>query len=328
MGRFLIRRCLWAVVLVFAVTVITYAVFFLMPSDPARLAAGRGASPRSVEFVRKLLHFDEPVWKQYGRFVWNLFRHGSLGYSYVNREQVSRLVGEALPVTASLIVGGALIVLMISIPVGILSALRPRSLLDRGAMLFVLIGISTHPVWLGLVLSFVFGYKLGLTPIEGYCNAVAGPFDQCGGAVQWAFHLLLPWITFSVLFAALYVRMIRAQLMEAMNEDYVRTARAKGLSELRVVVRHAMRNSMLPIVTILGMDLGLAFATAVFIEQTFALPGIGRSLLNASNQLDLPVIVGIVLVVALIVIAMNLVVDILYGLLDPRIRLSDPVRLG
>ena len=328
MWLFLLRRLLWAIVLVFAVTIITYAIFFLIPGDPAALAAGRGASQRSIAMVRHLLHFDEPVWKQYGRFVWNLFRHGSLGYSYVNREQVRRLVDEALPVTASLIVGGALLVLFISVPVGILSALRPRSLLDRISVTFVLIGISTQPVWLGLVLSYVFGYRLGLTPIEGYCRAIAGPYDPCGGAIQWASHLLLPWITFSVLFTALYVRMIRAQLMEAMHEDYVRTARAKGLSERRVVIFHAMRNSMLPVVTILGMDLGLAFGTAVFIEQTFALPGIGRNLLQASNQLDLPVIVGIVMVVALIVICLNLLVDVVYGMLDPRIRLTDPVRLG
>ena len=328
MALFLIRRCLWAIFVVFAATVVTYAIFFLMPTDPAALAAGRGASPQMIENVRKLLHFDEPVWEQYGRFVWNLFRHGSLGYSYVNREQVTRRVTEALPVTASLIAGGALLVVLISVPVGILSAVRPRSLVDRCAMIFVLIGISSHPVWLGLVFSYVFGYRLGLTPIAGYCNAVAGPYDQCGGAIQWASHLILPWITFSVLFTALYVRMIRAQLMEALNEDYVRTARAKGLSERRVVVRHAVRNSMLPLVTILGMDLGLAFGTAVFIEQTFSLPGIGRDLLLASSQLDLPVIVGIVMSVALIVIALNLIVDIVYGFLDPRIRLTDPVRLG
>ncbi len=328
MWRFVVRRLLWTVVLVFAVTIVTYAIFFLIPGDPAQLAAGQGASQRSIAFVRKLLHFDEPVWRQYVRFVWNLFAHGSLGYSYVNREDVTRKVAEGLPVTASLITGGVLIVLLVSIPVGVLSAVRPRTLLDRVSMVFVLLGISTHPVWLGLVLSYVFGYKLGITPIAGYCNAVAGPYDPCGGAVQWASHLILPWITFSVLFAALYVRMIRAQLMEAMTEDYVRTARAKGVSELRVIFRHAMRNSMLPMVTILGMDLGLAFGTAVFIEQTFGLPGIGRELLQASSQLDLPVIVGVVMVVALIVIVLNLLVDITYGVLDPRIRLTDPVRLG
>ncbi len=325
---FLVRRLLWAVVLVFAVTVVTYAIFFLLPTDPARLVAGPGASPRFIAMVRKLLHFDEPVWKQYARFLWNLFAHRSLGYSYVNREQVNRVVGKGLPVTASLIVGGVLLMLVVSVPVGILSAIHPRSLLDRIAMIFVLVGISTHPVWLGLVLSFIFGYKLGITPIAGYCNAVAGPNDQCGGALQWASHLILPWITFSALFAALYVRMIRAQLLEALNEDYVRTARAKGLSERRVVAWHAMRNSMLPVVTILGMDLGLAFGTAVFIEQTFDLPGIGRDLVIASNQLDLPVIVGIVIAVALIVIGLNLVIDIAYGILDPRVRLAEPARLG
>jgi peptide/nickel transport system permease protein len=328
MWLFLVRRLLWAIVLVFAVTVITYAIFFLMPSDPAALAAGRGASPQAIAMVRKLLHFDEPVWQQYLRFVWNLFRHGSLGYSYVSREDVTRKVSEDLPVTASLITGGALLVLTLAIPIGVLSAVRPRSILDRISMIFVLFGISTQPVWLGLVLSYLFGYKLRLTPIAGYCNAIAGPYDPCGGALSWASHLILPWITFSFLFCALYVRMIRAQLLEAMNEDYVRTARAKGLSERRVVIRHALRNSLLPVVTILGMDLGLAFGTAVFIEQTFSLPGIGRDLLLASNQLDLPVIVGIVMAVALIVIALNLVVDVLYGFLDPRIRLTDAVRLG
>jgi peptide/nickel transport system permease protein len=328
MWRFVVRRLLWTVVLVFAVTIVTYAIFFLLPSDPARLAAGRGASPRSVEFVRKLLHFDEPVYRQYARFVWNIFAHGSLGYSYVNREQVTRKVSEALPVTASLIAGGVMLIIIVSIPVGILSAVRPRTLLDRVAMIFVLIGISTQPVWLGLVLSYIFGYRLQITPIAGYCNAIAGPYDQCGGAIQWASHLILPWITFGVLFAALYVRMIRAQLMEALSEDYVRTARAKGLSELRVIFRHALRNSMLPMITILGMDLGLAFGTAVFIEQTFGLPGIGRDLLQASNQLDLPTIVGIVVVVALIVVMLNLIVDVAYGFLDPRIRMADSVRLG
>src|SRR5438067_9428613 len=195
MWRFVLVRLMWTIVLVFAVTIVTYAIFFLLPGDPASLAAGRGASQRSIAMVRKLLHFDEPVWKQYGRFVWNMLAHHSLGYSYVNREDVSRKVGEGLPVTASLIVGGALLVILVSVPVGVFSAIRPRTLLDRVSMVFVLIGISMQPVWLGLILSYVFGYRLGITPIAGYCNAVAGPFDQCGGAIQWATHLILPWIT-------------------------------------------------------------------------------------------------------------------------------------
>ena len=195
-------------------------------------------------------------------------------------------------------------------------------------MVFVLFGISLQPIWLGLMLSYIFGYRLGWTPIVGYCNAFPGPYEDCGGAVQWAYHLLLPWIAFSVPFAALYARMIRSQLMESMGEDYVRTARSKGVSERAVVFRHAARNSMLPVITILGMDIGLAFAAAIFIERTFNLPGIGRQLLIATGQFDLPMICGIVVFISLIVITLNLIVDILYGILDPRIRLTDPVRLG
>ena len=328
MGRFLVRRLLWAVFLVFAATLVTYSIFFLIPGDPATTVAGKGATPQAVANVRRLLHLDEPAYEQYGRFVWNLVAHGSLGISYINRADVRSLIEESLPVTASLIVGGALLFLAISIPVGIVSALRPRSLFDRMGMFLVLLGISLQPVWLGLSLSWLFGYKLGWTPIVGYCDAFPKPYADCGGAVQWAWHLILPWITFCVPFAALYARMIRSQLMESMGEDYVRTARSKGLSERRVVLRHAARNSMMPVITILGMDVGLAFAAAIFIERTFNLPGVGRQLLIATNQFDLPMICGIVVFVSLIVITLNLVVDIAYGFLDPRIRLTEPVRLG
>jgi peptide/nickel transport system permease protein len=327
-ARFLVRRLLWAVFLLFAATIVTYSIFFLIPGDPATAAAGRGASPEVVANIRRLLHLDEPVYQQYGRFVWNLVAHQSLGISYINRTDVRSLIMEALPVTASLILGGSLLFLAISIPVGIISALRPRSLFDRLGMFVVLVGISLQPVWLGLSLSWLFGYKLGWTPIVGYCDAFSGPYADCGGAAEWAYHLLLPWITFCVPFAALYARLIRSQLMDSMSEDYVRTARSKGMSERRVVLRHAARNSMLPVITILGMDAGLAFAGAIFVERTFNLPGLGRQLLIATNQFDLPMICGIVVFVSLIVITLNLVVDILYGILDPRIRLTDAVRLG
>jgi peptide/nickel transport system permease protein len=328
MWRFLVRRLLWAAFLIVAATFVTYSIFFLIPGDPATAAAGRGANPAAIENVRRLLHLDEPVYEQYGRFLWNLVAHGSLGVSYIGRGDVRTPLMAALPVTGSLILGGALLFLAISIPVGIISAMRPRSVFDRMGMVFVLVGISLQPVWLGLMLSYVFGYRLGWTPIVGYCNAFPGPYEDCGGAVQWAYHLLLPWITFCVPFAALYARMIRSQLMDSLGEDYVRTARAKGMSERRVVLRHAARNSMLPVITILGMDLGLAFAAAIFIERTFNLPGIGRQLLVATTQFDLPTICGIVVFISLIVITLNLIVDIVYGLLDPRIRLTDPVRLG
>jgi peptide/nickel transport system permease protein len=328
MARFVVRRMLWAIFLVFAATVVTYAIFFLLPNDPAALSAGRGSSPESVEQIRKLLHLDEPVWKQYGRFVWNMIAHQSLGISYINRASVDSLIETGLPVTGSLVIGGAILYLIVSIPIGILSALHPRSLLDRAAMLFVLIGISCQPIWLGLMLSWIFGFRLGWTPIAGYCDAFANQYQDCGGVGEWAYHMMLPWITFAVGFAALYVRLIRSQMIESLGEDYVRTARAKGASERRVVLRHAARNSMLPVITILGMDIGLAFAASIFIESVFNLPGVGRMLLIANNQFDLPVIAGVVVFVSLIVILLNMLVDISYGFLDPRIRMTEPVRLG
>jgi len=277
----------------------------------------------TAQRLRHYLHLDQPIWKQYVLFLWSLVGHGSLGYSFVNRQPVNAIVGRDAPVTASLVFGGAVFWLALSIPVGILSALRPRSLLDRLSMTFVLVGISAHPVWIGLILSYVFGYKLGLTPIAGYCNFFGGEAGStCSGPIQWAYHLILPWITFMVLFAALYVRLVRANVMETMNEDYVRTARAKGASERRVMIHHVLRNSMLPIVTILGMDIGLALGGAVFTETIFQLPGLGREVITAYNNNDLPLITGVVVFATIAIIIFNLIVDIAYAFLDPRIDLT------
>jgi peptide/nickel transport system permease protein len=323
MGHFLIRRIFWAIFLFLAATVITYVIFFLIPADPAALAAGKAASPADVARVRHFLHLDEPVWRQYVRFLWQLVGHQSLGRSFLNRQNVNYLIGQDAPVTASLVFGGAVFWLALSIPIGVLSALKPRSFLDRASMTFVLIGISAHPVWIGLLLSYFFGYRIGITPIAGYCNFFgAGAGSDCGGPVQWAYHMLLPWCTFMLLFAALYVRLIRANVMETMSEDYVRTARAKGASERRVMLHHVLRNSMLPVVTILGMDIGLALGGAIFTESIFNLHGLGQEVIRAYNQVDLPVITGIVVFATIAVIVFNLAVDIAYAFLDPRIRLS------
>jgi peptide/nickel transport system permease protein len=323
MGAFLVRRLFWAVFLLLAATIITYVIFFLVPGDPAQLACGRACTPQDVARVRHLLHLDEPVYQQYLRFLWNLIAHQDLGQSFANRVSVNYYIKQDAPVTASLVFGAALFWLALSIPIGVLSALRPRSLLDRASMVFVLVGISAHPVWIGLILSFVFGYKLGVTPISGYCNffgSAAG--SDCGGPVEWAYHMILPWTTFMLLFAALYVRLIRANVMETMNEDYVRTARAKGAPERRVLMHHTLRNSMLPVVTILGMDIGLALGGAIFTESIFNLHGLGQQIITSYNQLDLPVIMGIVIFSTIAVIVFNLIVDIAYAFLDPRIRLS------
>jgi peptide/nickel transport system permease protein len=321
MTQFLIRRIFWAIFLFFVATIITYLIFWVIPADPAALAAGKSATPADIARVSHFLHLDEPIWKQYLRFLWNLVGHGSLGQSFVNRQSVDSIIAKDAPVTASLVFGGAIFWLTLSIPIGILSALRPRSIMDRFSMTFVLIGISAHPVWIGLILSYVFGYRLHLTPIAGYCNFIPGTVGaQCEGPVNWAYHLILPWITFMILFAALYVRLIRANVMETMSEDYVRTARAKGASQSRVMVQHVLRNSMLPVVTILGMDLGLALGGAIFTESIFNLPGLGHEVINAYQFNDLPMITGIVVFSTICVIIFNFIVDVSYGFLDPRVR--------
>jgi len=321
MTQFLIRRIFWAIFLFLVATIITYLIFWVIPADPAQLAAGRSATPADIARVRHFMHLDEPVWKQYGRFVWQLVRHGDLGRSFVNRQSVDSVIAKDAPVTASLVFGGAILWLTISIPIGILSAIRPRSIMDRITMCLVLVGISAHPVWIGLIFAYVFGYRLGLTPIAGYCNFFPGTTGaQCEGPVQWAYHLILPWCTFMILFAALYVRLIRANVMETLNEDYVRTARAKGATQGRVMLQHVLRNSLLPVVTILGMDLGLALGGAIFTEGIFNLPGLGQEIVQAYNRTDLPMITGIVVFATCAVIVFNLIVDVAYGFLDPRIR--------
>ena len=327
MFPFLVRRTLWAVALFLATTVITYLIFFIIPADPAALACGKACTAKDVARVRHSLGLDLPVWHQYLRFLWNLVYHQDLGTSFVNRQSVNQIIGSTAPVTASLVFGGAVFWLLVSIPLGIYSALKPRSIGDRMGMGFVLFGISAHPVWIGLILSYVFGYLLRNfwihTPIAGYCEAISPPFgSSCGGPVQWAYSLILPWMTFMLLFAALYVRLVRANVMETLSEDYVRTARAKGAGEARVMIQHVLRNSLLPVVTILGMDIGLALGGAIFTESIFGLPGLGRRVLTAYNQNDLPVILGVVVFSTIAVIVFNLIVDVLYAFIDPRIRLS------
>jgi peptide/nickel transport system permease protein len=321
--RYLIRRLLWAVVLFIAITIITYVIFFMVPSDPARKACGQLVTPSCLTKARHYLGLDKPVYVQYGKFLQRVVIHRSLGISFANHQQINTIVAKAAPVTASLVFGGAVTWLLIAIPIGILSALRPRSLLDRTAMVFVLIGISAHPVWIGLIFSWFFGYKLGITPIAGYCEVFSPPEgSSCGGLVQWFYHMILPWLTFAILFAALYVRMIRANVMETLNEDYVRTARAKGAPETTVMIKHVLRNAMLPIVTMLGMDIALGLGGAVFTETVYSLHGLGFTLINSLNADDLPTTQGVVVFGTLAIIVFNLIVDLLYAVIDPRIRLA------
>ena len=303
------------------ITMVSYVIFFIIPVNPAALACGQRATADCIENAKKNLKLDAPIYEQYGNFLWQLVGHQNLGKSYFNRQSVNETVMNAAPVTASLVIGGAILWMLIALPIGILSALRPRSLLDRTAMVFVLVGISAHPVWIGLILSYTVGFKLGWTPITGYCDFF-NPTTDCGGPVQWAWHMVLPWITFAILFAALYVRMIRANVMETSNEDYVRTARAKGAPEHVVIRTHILRNALLPVVTMLGMDIGVALGGAIFTETVFSLPGLGQTALQAISNFDLPTVQGIIVFATLAIIVFNLIVDLLYAVIDPRIRLS------
>jgi peptide/nickel transport system permease protein len=319
--RYLARRFIWAVVLFIAVTLVAYVLFFLIPSDPAKLVAGKAATDADVKRAAHFLGTDRPIYVQYAKFLDRLVIHQNLGFSFANRQSVNSIVGNAAPVTASLVFGGAVFWMLLALPIGILSALRPRSLLDRASMTFVLIGISAHPIWIGLIFAYFFGFRLHWTPITGYCDFI-NPSTNCGGPVQWAYHMVLPWATFAILFAALYVRMIRANVLDTMNEDYVRTARAKGAPEHLVLRSHILRNALLPVVTMLGMDISLALGGAVFTETVYSLPGLGKTAVGALNFNDIPTVEGVIVFATLAIIVFNLVVDLLYAWIDPRIRLT------
>jgi peptide/nickel transport system permease protein len=317
---YLVRRVFWAVVLLFALTLVTYVLFFVLPTDPARFR--RGLASESTD-IRRAFNLQGSVVSEYAQFVWNAFVHGSLGRSFATRREVTAMLIEAAPVTGSLILGGSVLFLVTALVVGIVSAIRPRSLFDRAGMTFVLVGISVHPVWIGLVLSYLLGARLRLTPVSGYCELFSPPAGSlCGGPYEWAYHLILPWITFAILFSAVYARMIRAGVLEAYDEDYVRTARAKGARELRVLRAHVLRNALLPLVTMLGMDVGLAFGGSLFIEQVYGLPGLGRLVVTSLARRDLPPVVGVVLLVTVAIALANLIVDLLYACLDPRVRVA------
>jgi peptide/nickel transport system permease protein len=332
MYRYLIRRLLWALVLFLAVTLVTFVIFFIVPVNPAALAAGRTATAEDIARVERALGLDRPLYVQYAKYVHRLLpvtwdggpavKTPSLGTSFASGQNVNDVVKRAAPVTASLVFGGAVFWMLVALPIGIFSALRPRSLLDRAGMVFVLIGISAHPVWIGLILAYLVGFKLGWAPITGYADFINPSSDAAGGPWPWFHHMILPWATFALLFSATYVRMIRANVMEVLNEDFVRTARAKGAPEWIVMRSHVLRNAMLVVVTMLGMDIGLALGGAIFTESVFGLPGLGKTAIESLLGADLPVVLGVVVFSTVAIIVFTLIVDLLYAVIDPRIRLT------
>jgi peptide/nickel transport system permease protein len=316
-GAYIVRRVLWAILLLLAVSFLTFVIFNVFPSaDPAVLRAGRNATPALIEQIRRNLGLDKPFYTQYWIYLKGLVTHFNLGYSYYNTESVKSEIFSRLPATISVTVGGFIVWMLIGLPVGIVSAIRPRSVFDRVLMTGSLIAISAPVYFLGLVSLFLFAKGTGQLQWFGAAGSYV-PITQDVG--QWFNSLILPWITLAAAFAAFYARMTRGNLIEAMNEDFIRTARAKGLRERVVVTKHGLRAALTPIVTMAGMDIGLLLGGAILTEIVFNIPGIGRYAYDSIVNADLPGIQGTVLFGAFFIVFANLVVDILYAFLDPRV---------
>jgi peptide/nickel transport system permease protein len=309
----LLNRILWGALVLVMVAATTFAIFFAIPANPAELIAGKYASPEVIAQVEKKLGLDQPRPIQFARFLGRAVR-GDWGESYSSQQPVADAIRAAFPKTLSLTFGAVVVWILLGVPLGVLGALKPRSGWDRAGTVFALIGISTPAYWLGLVLLKVFADLLGWFPLGDYAEI------QQAGVLAWAHHLVLPWMTLALLYAGWYARMTRSQMLDVMRQDHVRTARAKGLATRLVVTRHVLRNALLPLVTMLGMDVANLFGGAVLTETVFGIPGIGGLAWKAIRQRDLPMVMGAVLFGAVFIVVANLVVDLLYTALDPRIR--------
>jgi peptide/nickel transport system permease protein len=319
MLRFLLRRVGFGVVVMWLVATTVFIMYFIAPHDVARTLAGRQASEATIAAIRHNLGLDRPVIAQYGSFLWRAL-HGDFGYSYTNAEPVTSLISNGLPVTASLVIGGAVLWLFMGVGIGVLAATRPRSLMDRTATGFSLFFYSMPTFLLGEVLLLLFFFRLHLIGIDLFPGAGYTPLLQ--DPVEWARHLVLPWFTIALVTAATYVRLTRGSLLDVLGEDYIRTARAKGLSRRRVIYRHGLRAGLTPVVTQFGIDVGTLLGGAIVTENVFGLPGLGELAISALSKQDLPTVIGLVLLASAFVVIANIVVDILYSVLDARVRVS------
>jgi peptide/nickel transport system permease protein len=316
--RYVARRLLWTVVLLLVVSAVTFLIFYGLPSaDPATLRAGRTATPQLVEQIRENLGLDKPLYTQYWLYMKQVVLHFDFGYSYQNSAPVREQLVDRLPATISLTAGAVVLWLAIGLPVGIVSALRRRQWPDRLAMGLALVAISAPVYWLGLVSLYFFADDIGRFPLFPGASSYK-PLTEDPGA--WFGSLVLPWMVLAASFAAFYARLLRANLLETMSEDYIRTARAKGLPERKVVLGHGVRAAITPVVTVLGLDIGILLGGTILTETVFNVPGIGRLAYDAIQRSDLPVIQGTVLFGAFFIVVANLVVDMAYAFLDPRVR--------
>jgi peptide/nickel transport system permease protein len=320
MSRYIIRRLLWGVLLLIVVSALTFVLFRILPTaDPAKLRAGRLQSPKIIAEIRHDLGLDKSLPEQFWLYMKGIFLHFNLGYSYYSNAPVKELIFNRLPATISLVLGGAVIWLLAGLGVGIISARRAGSKLDRATMGTALVLVSAPEYWLGLLMLFFFASDIGKVHVfpgaGSYVPLTAEPS-------KWFTSLIMPWLVVAAGTAAIYARLIRGSLMETMGEDYIRTARAKGLTERRVVLRHGLRAAINPIVTVLGLDIAILLGSAVLVETVFDIPGIGRLNYTAITHSDFPIVQGTVLFAALFVVIANIVIDIVYAFLDPRVRYS------
>lgn len=324
MFQYVMRRLLWSIVMLVLVIASVFLIFFVLPggaggdapgghSKVAILFAGKNPRPELVEQVEKRLGLDQPVYMQFAKYLGRAVQ-GDLGTSFQTQEEVTGALIRRLPATASLAFGASIIWLVMGVSIGVISALKRRSLLDRGSMVFALIGVSMPTFWLGLIAVFAFDSGWNIYDTGSYVPITEDP-------IQWFKVMWVPWLVLALTSAAIYARMVRGNVLEVQGEDYIRTARAKGLRE-RSVTRHALRSALTPVVTMYGLDLGILLGGAVITEQIFNIPGIGDYAVQAIRSQNLPIILGTTVFAATFVILANLIVDVVYAALDPRVRYS------
>jgi peptide/nickel transport system permease protein len=320
MGRYIIRRVAWGVVLLLAVIAITFVLFYLLPNvNPAVLRAGRTPSPQVIKNIAHDLGTDQPVYTQFWIYLKRIVLHGDLGFSYYSDASVKSLLINRLPATISLTVGGVIIWLLVGIPIGIISAVKRRTALDRASMGTALVFVSAPVYWLGLLVLFAFASDIGRFPIS-FLRGSGSYVGLTVSPVHWFESLLMPWFVLAASSAAIYARLLRGSLIDVMGEDYIRTARAKGLRERRVVMKHGVRSAITPLVTVLGLDIAVLLGGAVLVETVFDIPGIGRLNFDAITHGDFPIIQGTTIIASVFIIVANIAVDIAYAYLDPRVR--------
>ncbi|MFD1797304.1 ABC transporter permease [Paracoccus aurantiacus] len=305
MAAYLIRRLIQSALILLGVSVITFLLLYILPADPVRQIAGRSATPEVVENIRRQLGLDQPVWVQYGNYLWGLL-HGDMGRSYLQRSEVASLIAARLPATLQLMLGAIIAELVIGLTLGVVAALNRGKPLDTSLMVASFAAVSAPQFVVALLLLYVFAVKLGWFPIGGY-----GTFS----------HLVLPSITMGIMGAGWYSRMMRSSMLDVLRADYIRTARAKGLGRMRVILRHALPNAILPVIAMIGMDIGIFMGGVVVVESVFGWPGIGQLAWQAIQRVDIPIIMGVTITSAVAIVLGNLLADLITPFIDPRIKL-------